>query len=125
MPAASYEGSLVVLDGSFQLWAERFIVHARDAEPTDIYRVVFQFGTRWERRDYPAHSSAERQRDGRFVSPPFPFREAGAGPPGMAYVVLTCVVEMPDGCRVAGEWHEEGEYSRFEGELEPFAGADA
>lgn len=123
---SSYQGPLRVLNGAWELEAERVIVRACDEGRTDICEVAFRFEVIDSLRRYSVEGTAKRQDDGRIVSEPLPVQEAGIGPAQRVTVVLLWVWDGWTGMlELMGIWQQGQDQFGFAELLELFEGADA
>lgn len=106
-----YNGELSVENDDFRLEAERLIVG--DGE------VVFHLKGGDSEGAYSVEGRSTRTSDGRYVSARLPVRYTQYAVEDQAVIVLQ-VEETQRGCRVSGEWLQDGESYGFHGLLVPF-----
>ena len=107
-----YNGELSVENDDFRLEAERLIVGNGE--------VAFHLKGGDSEGAYSVEGQSTISSDGRYVSGRIPVKYTLYAGEDQVVIVLTQVEETQQGCRVSGEWHQDGECYKFHGLLGSF-----
>jgi hypothetical protein len=110
--AKSFHGKLAVDPSDFNLIAERFIV--RDSE------ISFCLKGQDDDGSYILEGRAEKTHSGGFTSPALSLRYELFRGDYEATIRINHVSETKTGCKVEGEWLQDGDSRQFRGQLRPY-----